>query len=343
MNPSMATIAQKAGVHKMTVSRAINGHPRVSPETRERILRIAKELGYQKNKLVSNVMSKVALSHHSAHSVPLVFLSDAGSAQEEQENPTLQRLIHAATARAEHHGFRLEVMRYRDGRFNHGRLNQILETRGIEGVLVNVGHVNPLELRLNWERLAVVASGAGFPEHAKFNRVQSDIYAMMKTAIEQLQSRGYQRIGLILNADGYPDYHDISKSVYLLYQDSVSRSRRLNILERGWNLREAEFKTWIDRERPDGIISYQENPLKWLKGMGVDVPGKVGFAMVTLSREAMVRKVSGIHFDKGLLARNGVDILLKLLLSSNYGIQDNPFRQLIPGVWCEGSTLRPPA
>ncbi|MFZ6029827.1 MAG: LacI family DNA-binding transcriptional regulator [Chloroflexota bacterium] len=47
MKPTIYTIAAKAGVSIATVSRALNNGPRISEETRQRILQIARELGYQ--------------------------------------------------------------------------------------------------------------------------------------------------------------------------------------------------------------------------------------------------------------------------------------------------------
>ncbi|GEM_PF-4401412 len=338
--PSMATIAAKAGVHKMTVSRALNGSGRISPETKERILKLAEELGYTKNNLVANVMSTVALGRYNEHSVPLVFLNDVESDLAEKGNRTIKRLMAAATDRAAEHGFNVEVMRYRDGTVSQKRLNTIIEARGIQGVLINSGRMEPAELHLNCDRLAVVTLGNGFSNQKKFHRVQSDIYQMLKTTIDQLNSRGYQRVGMILNADTYPDYHDISKSVFLLHQADQPHKNKVKILEKGWSLTKEEFLKWFWKQKPDAIISYQLQPLKWLRKEGISVPEDVGFAMVTLSEEARSEHVSGMHFDKGLLAAIGVDILIRYLLSSSIGMPNMPQRHLLSGTWIPGETLR---
>jgi LacI family transcriptional regulator len=49
MKPSLEAIAEKAGVSTATVSRALNDRAGVNPETREKILLIASEMGYMPN------------------------------------------------------------------------------------------------------------------------------------------------------------------------------------------------------------------------------------------------------------------------------------------------------
>ncbi len=49
MSPTLEQVAALAGVSRSTVSRVINGHPSVDPETRERVLRIVQEQDYHPN------------------------------------------------------------------------------------------------------------------------------------------------------------------------------------------------------------------------------------------------------------------------------------------------------
>jgi LacI family transcriptional regulator len=49
MPTTLADIARELGVSKMTVSRAINNHPLISADTRERVLEVARRLNYQPN------------------------------------------------------------------------------------------------------------------------------------------------------------------------------------------------------------------------------------------------------------------------------------------------------
>ena len=49
MRVTLNQIAEAAGVSRGTVDRALNHRGRINPEVAERILRIAKEMGYRRN------------------------------------------------------------------------------------------------------------------------------------------------------------------------------------------------------------------------------------------------------------------------------------------------------
>ncbi|MDA3873826.1 MAG: helix-turn-helix domain-containing protein, partial [Kiritimatiellae bacterium] len=72
----MKTIAQELGVSTMTVSLALKGHPRISDETREKVLRTAEEMGYRTNPMVSSLMAHIRSSRPVPYQANLAFLSD---------------------------------------------------------------------------------------------------------------------------------------------------------------------------------------------------------------------------------------------------------------------------
>ena len=42
-------LAARLGISRTTIARAINNSPNIKPETKEKILKLVKELGYEKN------------------------------------------------------------------------------------------------------------------------------------------------------------------------------------------------------------------------------------------------------------------------------------------------------
>lgn len=51
-------VAKQAGVSYQTVSRVVNNHPNVSPDTRERVQLVIAELGYRPNKVAKSLVAK---------------------------------------------------------------------------------------------------------------------------------------------------------------------------------------------------------------------------------------------------------------------------------------------
>lgn len=60
--PTLADIAQAAGVSLMTASRAVNGKPGVSDDVRQAILSLAKELGYHPNQIARGLATSYTTS-----------------------------------------------------------------------------------------------------------------------------------------------------------------------------------------------------------------------------------------------------------------------------------------
>ena len=69
---SLKTIAQKCGVSAATVSKALNGHKDISQETKDRVKKVADELGYFPNAAAR------ALKTNRSYNIGVLFEEEAG-------------------------------------------------------------------------------------------------------------------------------------------------------------------------------------------------------------------------------------------------------------------------
>lgn len=95
MKPTIYTVAEAAGVSIATVSRAFNNSPRINEATRERILRIAREVGFQPN------ASARSLALNATQTLALVFPQVSG--------PYFSEFIRGAENVARQHQYHLLV------------------------------------------------------------------------------------------------------------------------------------------------------------------------------------------------------------------------------------------
>lgn len=84
--PNMVDVAREAGVAHITVSRVLNGHPSVRPETRQRVEEAIAKLDYRRNDLARALKSGrsrtlgVVIAGSSLHELPKVLLGIEGAA-----------------------------------------------------------------------------------------------------------------------------------------------------------------------------------------------------------------------------------------------------------------------
>ena len=57
-HPTLQRVADAAGVSRSTAARSLGNYGTVDPVLRERVLRVARELGYRRNALASSVSSE---------------------------------------------------------------------------------------------------------------------------------------------------------------------------------------------------------------------------------------------------------------------------------------------
>ncbi len=344
---SLADIAKVAGVHRMTVSRALRDDPRLPEKTRHRIKKIAKEMGYERRSIVSTVMGQMARSRHVEHATPLLFLVDF-KLQPDPEGKWSDpdhwqhQLIRGAYNKAKQLGFRLEVMSYTHGDLSSRRLNDIIEARGIQGVLINNGFIDlglteHAKLDLNWDRLAAVTLGAAFTSPRMIPLVQSDVVASFQTIFSKVKERGYRRVGMIYHSIASRLFNNLGPSNLSYFQRDLPKRDQIPMLDFADGLTNEMIEKWYRKYQPEVIVGPYMHAYFHLLEIGLRVPEDVGF--VTSVTKDTSGTVAGIFQDKGWLSAAAVEVVVSNLINENFGESKMSSRTLVPTMWVEGESL----
>ncbi|MGH8017096.1 MAG: LacI family DNA-binding transcriptional regulator [Opitutaceae bacterium] len=123
-------IARRLGCDKSTVSLALRGSKRISKEMRERVCKLADDLGYRPDPMLS------ALSHYRTsrlsvrHATTLGYLVHLASKDQLVTSPVHRSYLEGARAQAAQLGYNLEVFSIAAGDYEPNRLAGVLHARG---------------------------------------------------------------------------------------------------------------------------------------------------------------------------------------------------------------------
>ena len=184
----MRDLATMAGVSPMTVSYALRNHPRVSMETRDRIQALAAQVGYSVDPETSRCLSRVA-SRGRGIKEGIGFLHFVDNDRERD----LQWL---AEERAGQRGFSVEGLWLRERGLEIRRALEILESRGIRGLLVGNLHGEGEGSLPDLYQFSAVELGLTHP-NSQLPRVLGNHFGNACRVLDRLFDYGYQRPGLV--------------------------------------------------------------------------------------------------------------------------------------------------
>lgn len=185
--PTLEAVAARAGVGRGTVSRVINGSPKVSERARDAVLLAIDELGYVPNRaaraLVTNRTDAIAL-----------VVSE--SEQRIFDEPYFAGLIRGIGSALAETGLQL-VLSMAQNRNQHDRLENYLTGQHVDGVLLTSVHgADPLPGRL--ESMGVPTVLGGRPVGLNpYSFVDMDNRAGARQAVKYLISNGRRRVATI--------------------------------------------------------------------------------------------------------------------------------------------------
>ncbi|MEK8127652.1 LacI family DNA-binding transcriptional regulator [Paenibacillus filicis] len=203
---SIKDIAKKAGVSISTVSYALNGNPKVTEETRMRILKIAQELNYVPNAAARTLKNRVS-------KIIGVYLSDFSGAF---YGEVLQGMKEVLNKR----GYDLIVC---SGSYSHRWLPQ----RMIDGAIVldhSFASEELLHLAGNGHKVVVLDRELN---HPNVNQVLLDNKAGASLAIEFLIEKGHRKLYVVSGPKGSYDSRQRMQAV----KQTVERHPEVECIE----------------------------------------------------------------------------------------------------------------
>lgn len=175
-------VALAAGVDASTVSRVLNNQAaqRVAPETRERILATARELGYQPNPLARGL--RTARTRTLGIAVPQL------------DNPVLSQILIGATEAAHARDYELLVTLVTDVTAGPGVYERLARTHRVDGLLVSTLEDDDALVEA-LTRASVPCVVVNREVRGVQNSVAHDGFEAARQSTEYLLSLGHRRIG----------------------------------------------------------------------------------------------------------------------------------------------------
>jgi LacI family transcriptional regulator len=180
---SILDVARRARVSPATVSRVLNGFSRVSPDTRERVLKAAAALDYRPN------ANARALSHHANRTLGVIVSN--------LDNPYFLDVYRAIEEEASRDQYELLVANTSYSPERLVRAVDMMLSRRVAALAAIVSEMDAAVLdQLGRAGIPVVVSGVE-TRHRRITNIAVDCRSAMTAVVEHLRGLGHRRMAFI--------------------------------------------------------------------------------------------------------------------------------------------------
>ncbi len=329
---TMATVARAAGVHQTTVSLALRNHRSIPAATTERIRKIANELGYRPNPMVSALIAQRRSGRSNTQGAPLAFLTNYKTRDGWRHSTNYVTLFEEMQAYAATRGYHLEDFWLAEPDMTPDRIRDILLHRGIRGIIVCPMPSAPYTLTFDFSEFAVLSLGLTL-QSPVLDRVSIDYYAVMGLCVQKLLERGHRRIGFSTTLDIDNRVNHLSLGAFLAERHLRPRRFVAPFTPEKWE--SGALQKWIKTARPDALITsispHFQQLKNWLQEMPVKHRPTLELACVDCSPD--IRDQHGIIQDIRTEARAAVDWISSRVERAQFGVPGSPQTIMVAGSW----------
>lgn len=341
---TMAEVAAEAGVSKMAVSLALRGSPRVSKQTRQHILSVAERLNYRPNPLVQTLMANLRTTRAYELRSTLAWITAFDTKDGWRAHRVHKQYYQGVIERAHKLGYRIEPIWAFSKGMSGARLSQVLQARGIQGVIIPPVGSTKVRLELDWENFSCATIGYTFKE-PKLHRSAANLHDAMSLALATCTNRGYNRIGFVIPAITDDRVNHAWMASFLAWQRFIPRKSALPMLYTDYNYTvEEKLEAWIKKHQPEVILSPNNEFMRWLPALGLKIPEDIGFVSLNSPQDSdLLLNVAGIDQNDQVIGAMAVDLVISQLQHNEIGLPAHPKVVLTEGKWKEGTSIRPSA
>lgn len=355
-NISIKDIAKASGFSVSTVSYALRDNPKISASTRKKIHQVAHDLDYQPDPAMRQFMSYVRERRDHPITRALGFLNTSPLAVWSDTGTRAKRIMTTIVSRAAHFGYHIDEFWIGDLGKRSDTLNRILEARSIQGLIMHFYRDIFRLPELHSDKLATVCFDH-YPEDFPMHNVAHSNFRGMRLAVRELIKMGYRKIGLAVDNPRMSIARDQWVASFTYERDFISHFDTVEIYngeiidldihekEHGFRLPDntrllerKSFLEWVDRAKPDCVLTYRHSALEWLREAGYRVPDDLGFALLDWSPE--FGDICGVDQQIELIARTTVDTLIAYVESNQLGVPEKPTHIRLDGKWHTGTTIQ---
>lgn len=332
MRVSLGQIAEKAGCSRATVSYALNNSRQVSTDTRERIQKLARDMGWRPNPELAKQM-QITRRTRSDHALPPLGIVFGLSREALRKQGAIRCFLHSAIEHAENLGFSVNVLNVVTENLTPKRLKGIIDSRGIEGI-VYIGTVVPefpqeyYEVGADYACAVAGYATAPVPYHC----CMADLFAGGELVIDALHQRGIRRpVALIPHEVDRPLRRGIEAGITMGLRDydifdEVS-VQRVSLKESSYRALEDELL----QAQPDALLGLHYLESKDLQQRlalrGLDIP------LYSLDLMHGQDVEGGLDLLHQWVGRGTVDLVVNQLNACETGVPGTQLSLNVETVW----------
>jgi LacI family transcriptional regulator len=330
-------IAQKANLHFTTVSLALRNSPRLKAETREKIQKLARSMGYVPDPMLAALNAYRKARQPVRFQASIAWIHNWPDPRQLYGCEQFSQYYRGACDRARERGYIVTPFWLQEPGMTIDRLHRVLRAQNIRGVLLAPQRVANQYLPLKYEELSAVAFGYCM-QPAVLHIVTNHHTHTMKQIFTHAMELGYRRFGLCLPRVWDDKVENAWQSGLLLFQELNPDLPRIPILWSNYKDPEGrDIVQWVKKYRPEVVISSEET-YHLLREAGFRIPEDIGFVSPFLSEQETT--FSGVHQNDRLIGSQAVDMVIDMLHRGETGIPKSPVRVLVEGIWYPGKTLK---